>query len=152
MKHLIFLATLSVGFTSFSTAQNLALLADKTPLHTSNVSWVKSQHKHKASTLGTIGGCTLVGGLGIYAWGYLKIGDANNQATPIYNPATGQSSSSNDNQSQINTGHTLETIGATLAIAGAAMIIVDMCNPHHRKSKVGVVAPQSNSLGLVYKF
>ena len=152
MKYLLFLITLFVGFTSPSTAQTLALSTDKTDLYASNTNRMKPQHKHKANVLSTIGGCTLAGGVCIYAWGYLKIADANNQAPAIYNPATGQTSPSNDNQSTKNTGHTLETIGITLGVAGAAMIIIDMLNPKHRKSKLEVAAPQSKSLGLVYKF
>lgn len=152
MKHLFLPVILCVCFSLSSMGQNLALVTNQAQSYTYSTGLPARHQKHKASTLSSIGGCALIGGIGIYAWGYLKVQDGKSQSSSVYLPSTGQTVSSSDNQSKINTGHTLETIGEVVAVGGLVMIIVDAAHPHHKKAKVEVVSPQGKSLGLVYNF
>jgi hypothetical protein len=127
----------------YSYGQNLALVkqpVDYTvPFSLSDGETVKK--KHKTSTLSSVSGGSIVLGVGVYAYGYLKVQGAN------------KNSMNSVNQSEINGGHTLETIGSVLVTAGISMILVDAIFIHSdRKSKVGVVSLRNNVIGIAYNF
>ena len=87
----------------------------------------------KLDALGIVGGCSAGAGAVIYTFGLIKIG-------------TGV-------ESKVNTGHSMETVGITLAAAGFVMIVVDMIHQSsQRHKKVEPISPKSNELGLVYRF
>ena len=126
-----------------SYGQNLALAMQPSNELTSYsiANPVPVKKHHKQSALGIASGCSVIAGLGVYAIGYIKVEDANNQSLFYVN------------QSEINTGHTLEFIGTTIFSAGVAMAILDVINQHvHRNSKLRMNAPKNNEIGLVYKF
>lgn len=57
------------------------------------------------------------------------------------------------NQSEINFGLTLETIGYVLVTAGISMILVDaIFIRSERKSNVNIVAQHNNEIGIAYNF
>ena len=143
MRHLLFFLVFIVCAFPHSYGQNLALAMHPANELTSysNANSAVAKNTHKPSALGIVSGCSIIAGLGVYAWGYIKVEDANNQSIFYVN------------QSEINTGHTLESIGTVILTAGITMAIVDVIYQHaHRNSKLRMNAPKNNEIGLVYNF
>ena len=108
-----------------------------------NTSSTRSEGGRRQSVLGSIGTWTMLGGVVIGVAGYIEV----KHATTTYGPFT------NVDQSKLNTGHAAEIVGGSLFTAGLAMIIIDAIDRHgHHESRVGVIAPQYNQVGIAYKF
>ena len=97
---------------------------------------------HMQTTLGTVGTWTMLGGAVIVIGGIIEV----KNGTKTDGPFTFV------NQSQINNGHVVEIIGGGLFTAGLTMIIVDAVNRHHGGSKVSIIAPKRNEMGVAYNF
>lgn len=147
MKHFLICSILI--FCAFANCYGQYFTLAKTPvtdpMPVYSVISESAKKSHKPGTLSTVGGCTIIAGIGFYAWGYLKKEQAYGQNSLSLNQSV--------DQSAVNTGQTLETAGTVLVIAGVSMIIVDAIYKHaHRNSKLSIIAARNNEIGFAYTF
>ena len=125
-------------------AQDFAAVAVRTNEHSFyySASSAASGRGHTQTTLGTVGTWTMLGGAVITVAGIIEA----KGATKTDGPFTFV------NESQLNAGHAAEILGGGIFTAGLTMIIIDAVNRHHGGSKVSIVAPKRNEMGVAYNF